>query len=651
MTATAGVSMAPVGAAPVGAAPVGGQPTGSTRAGNWRGNAGVLRVLLALVAGLLIACWAGAAPALAHAELEATTPANGAELEAAPGSVELQFSEPVQLIEGTIRLFPGGDAEPVELDAAVANSAVTIDLPPDLGDGAYAVSYRVVSADGHPVGGALTFQVGQGQFEAPQVTTPVSNPAFTEGLVSVLTGVQYLGLLGFVGLLFFEHVVLRGVRSAGERPDPLTRKLLRNTYGAAAISALLLLPASGSRVTGNEFMTFNAETGDFIILPPSGWWPGASGQVIASAVLITVAGWIALIIGNRARHTAVQGGAAGRTGQSPRPGTAALASLVLAFVALIAPVLVGHTQTIQPTWMMIAADIGHLAAGAFWVGGVIGLLRFLGAASPAAKGDEPRIAPLKAAQVVIDFSRFALASVIVLAVSGVLMAVLILGAWEAVFATAYGRTLLIKLGVVVAVVALAAFNRTRLMPHLMSRPDAPRQWATLKRIVIAEVALLICVLGVTGFLTNATPKAELVAAQSQSGQPQSTQPNSAQPEQGAPIRSESQGLAVEGTLAPAATGENVFTFELTYEGETVTPESIALELVTVDARSTEQGLGPLDATVTYDADTQRYEAAVDLPIAGNWQLQVAVRVDTYTQPIVVLPVVVGAQADSAQPVS
>ena len=626
------------------------------RAGRVRGPRSIVLALLALFAGVLVALGTGVTPASAHAELVSTTPEQGAVLDAAPAAVELQFSESVQLIDGAMRLFPGASSgsdsppEPVDLDANVAGSTVTIELPGNLTDGAYAVSYRLVSADGHPVGGALTFQIGEGNFDAPTVMDTAANPAVTEVLVAVLTAVQYLGLLGFAGLLFFEHVTLRSVRGRGDRPDPLTRKLLRNTFGAAAISALLLLPASGSRVTGTQFITFNAETGDFILLPVSGWWPGVSGQVIASAVLITVCGWVALVIGNRARHATRSTGQTGRNGASTRIASpvsrGALVSLMFAGLALVAPVFVGHTQTIQPTWMMLVADTGHLVAGAFWVGGVIGLLRFLVSSSPAANSDEPgepgepRVAPAKAAQVVSDFSRFAFASVILLAVSGVLMAVLVVGTWEKLVVTDYGHTLLIKLGVVAVVVALAAYNRTRLVPHLMSHQAALRQWVSLKRIMMLEALVLSCVLAITGFLSNTTPNLEDDGALNGAGGGSSVSSGSDSDTATGSLSSEAQGLAVEGALTPAATGENVFTFTLEYQGEALTPDSAEFGEVTVDARMPEQQLGPIDAVVAYDPATGSYEATVTLPAAGDWQLQVAARVDTYTQPIVVLPVTV-----------
>ena len=129
-----------------------------------QGSALVLRALAALLLGGLLTL-TGAQAASAHAELLSTTPENGAVLDEAPAEAVLTFNEPVQLIDGSIRLFPGDD-NPLTLDAHVTNTSVIAALPADLADAGYALSYRVVSADGHPISGAITFTIGDGQADS-----------------------------------------------------------------------------------------------------------------------------------------------------------------------------------------------------------------------------------------------------------------------------------------------------------------------------------------------------------------------------------------------------------------------------------------------------------------------------------------------------
>lgn len=578
-----------------------------TVAGEHSPHAGhtVLRAVGALLLGLLFVLGAGVAPAQAHAELLSTNPEDGAVLDTAPATVELRFNEPVQLIEDAMRLFPG-DSDPVVLTARTVDTTVTITLPDDLGEGAYALAYRVVSADGHPIGGALTFQIGDGDYTAPDTGTAPANPVVTDTIVSVLTIAQYLGLLLLAGLLCFDRIVLR----RAETPDPGTRRILRYATGTAVAASLLLIPASGARVTGREVMTYLAESGDLVLLPASTWMPGVSWQLLAAAALVTVLGIAATILGSRTR------GVAGRA-----------SAFGCAVLALAAPLLVGHTQTVQPVWVMLAADYGHLVTGAFWLGGVTGLLLYLRAARPAARGGRPRIPPRDAARVVSRFSRFALYSVILLAVSGTLMAVLIVGSWQTLVSTGYGLLLMIKLITVGAVIAVAAWNRTNLLPRIARHPTDERQWVSLRRTLTAEAILLAAVLAVTGFLTITSPTTTPEHSHgTEAAAPQSSE---------TPVHAESQGLTIDGTITPAATGKNTVTFRLEYEGEPITAED-----VTVEARLPEQELGPFTATPQLDPVTGEYEAALTMPVAGEWQIQVTTRIDTYTQPIAIIPITI-----------
>ena len=117
------------------------------------------RALLVVVLGAL-ALGIAASPAAAHAVLESADPPDGARLDAPPAQVSLTFSEAISADLGGLRVFDTS-GERVDTGAAtVSGSSVSVGLRADLGDGAYISTYRVLSADGHPVRGALTFTVG-----------------------------------------------------------------------------------------------------------------------------------------------------------------------------------------------------------------------------------------------------------------------------------------------------------------------------------------------------------------------------------------------------------------------------------------------------------------------------------------------------------
>lgn len=550
-----------------------------------RARRGLGPTLLAVVLGCLLAMLAFAAPASAHAVLTGSSPEDGSVLEQALDAVELRFNEPVNLIDGAIRLFPG-DGAPQTLGGHTVDTTVVVSLPTPLADGSYALSYRVVSADGHPVSGAISFQIGAAPSSspAPAVDT-VGTPRSTELAVSALTGLQYLGLLLFSGLVFFDRIVLR----AHSDVDPRTASIARIGLGTAIITSLLLIPASAVRVLGSGLGT---------ILRPGAWLSGVLWQPVAAAATILAAGVGAALFTARPASTL------GRR-----------VSVLLAAVAVSTPIFVGHTQTITPGWLIVGADVGHLLLGAFWIGGVVGLLALLARGSPAGEAEF-------AARVTMRFSQFALYSVVFLLLSGIVMALLIVGDVRTLVGTGYGQLLLLKVGVVALVVALAAWNRTRLLPTIAREPTSALRWASLRRILCYEAALLATVLAITGFLTNASPDGAL---------PETP----AVVSRSVVVHAESQGLAVDGTLSPTAAGENILAFRLTYDGAPLTPEQVQIE-----ARLPVQQLGPFTGVVELDPSTGDYGAALTMPVSGDWQIAVRARVSTYAQPIVIFPVTI-----------
>ena len=106
---------------------------------------------------------------LAHASLTATQPPDGAVVAAAPTKLALSFSEPVSPLALKL-LQPDGSS--IELERFVLRDrTVEIETPPGLSTGTHVLSWRVVSEDGHPVGGSIIFSIG-----APSSSVPVAEP-------------------------------------------------------------------------------------------------------------------------------------------------------------------------------------------------------------------------------------------------------------------------------------------------------------------------------------------------------------------------------------------------------------------------------------------------------------------------------------------
>ena len=141
----------------------------------------------------------------------------------------------------------------VESKASARDTVLTVDVPDTLEEGTYVVSWRVVSADGHPVAGSLTFSVGQPSTDVRAPPRPdESSPPGVRGTLSVVHAVGYLGLFLAAGLVVFTAWLLPPL----PRLDVLRRRLRRIVRASAAVAALaglVQLPLSGAYQQGLGF--------------------------------------------------------------------------------------------------------------------------------------------------------------------------------------------------------------------------------------------------------------------------------------------------------------------------------------------------------------------------------------------------------------
>jgi copper resistance protein C len=142
------------------------------------------QVIRGWIVGILavFAIVVGAAPAGAHAELESSDPKDGATLSTAPAAMRFVFGEEI-LPEGNAVTLTDVEADtrlevgPVEVEG----DTVSVAWPPASPAGEFRAAYRVVSADGHPIDGTITFTVEQavGEVEETPAAVP-SSPSAVE---------------------------------------------------------------------------------------------------------------------------------------------------------------------------------------------------------------------------------------------------------------------------------------------------------------------------------------------------------------------------------------------------------------------------------------------------------------------------------------
>ncbi|PYG00559.1 copper transport protein [Georgenia satyanarayanai] len=528
--------------------------------------------LVATVAGVLLTL-ASAAPATGHAMLLGTDPADGDVLTAPPDVVTLTFNEPVQADDGSVRLLDAA-GEPIAAEARPVDDTVEITVPADLPEGSYVVDWSVVSADGHPVGGAFTFAVGRPSTAVAEVAAPTGDP-----LVDLLhQGAQvfvYLGILGTSGLVLFRTVLLD--RGAGIVHAPVLR--LATVFAAAALGGLLVyLAADGAWRTGSGLPG---------LVDPGTLWDTLTGTPVGTATVVALVGLV-LALG---------------AGATPAGRAVTCAGALLALLSLP---LAGHSRSFGPAWLVLGSDAVHVSAGAVWFGGVLGLVITLRSSAPASA----------AARTVGRFSTAALWVVLALAATGTVLAWRILPDLAALTSTGYGLTLLAKVAVVGVVVLVAAWNRYRLVPHV-GDDDGAR--ARLRRTVGTEAWLILLAVTLTGVLVSQSPTDGHTA-------PAAARPVAEHVALG-------DGMA-DVRVAPARVGANVVEIELNdADGEPLEPAADPQVRLSLP----EQDLGPLTPALTRTG-TGRYELPVDLPLPGGWELELSVRTSTFDNPVVVVPV-------------
>ena len=161
----------------------------------------MMRLIAGLATLLSVLCLASSASA--HASLVAAQPNDGSVVAQAPQTVQLRFNEPVTLV--AIGLIDATGKTRDDVTVRAVDDTITLALPASLPRGTQIVSYRVISQDGHPVGGSLVFSIGAVTGAAPAKTSADA----VDGLIWLARIGVYLGLFAGVGGAFFVAWVAR----------------------------------------------------------------------------------------------------------------------------------------------------------------------------------------------------------------------------------------------------------------------------------------------------------------------------------------------------------------------------------------------------------------------------------------------------------
>jgi putative copper export protein len=382
---------------------------------------------------------------------------------------------------------------PLRVAAPDSTRTIVADVVGPLVAGPHRIRWQITSADGHPVRGTVAFRIAEdatGLTVTPPVfadTSPppeIAQPIATQSTFgvdswpySVVRIAGYAAIIVIIGAVVFALVVAPSTHHRVPDLDATfvvdARRLAAKT---ALLATILLAVAVVARLVAQSYaLNGVAPTSHFVAsVARTPWGVGFVFHVLAVAALL-----VAFLRPRRALW-----------------GVAALATLLLG----VGTALSGHAAG-SGRWTTVAviSDSVHILAAGGWLGA---LLLILTAGLPATARMDSLGRGQAVRGMVHAFSPMALSFAGALTLTGIIAAVLHLGTWSALTGSDYGRILLIKTGVLVLVVAVAAYNWRRLRPAI----DADRV-GTLRRTAGAELLLAFVVLVVTAWLVATPPPA------------------------------------------------------------------------------------------------------------------------------------------------
>jgi copper transport protein len=391
-------------------------------------RARALTLLIGLVVGLagLFALPAGAASA--HAALISTNPVAGSVVPAAPSEIVITFSEHVTPVREKISVVGPGQKR---IDSGTATSVgdeLRIPVRADVAEGTYLVSYRVISADSHPVGNGFYYSViAKSAGGAPKPIDGGANDPLVSTLVSVMQFIGFAGLCLVVGPALVL-IALWPRRLDRRAPTKVAFVGLGAVAGATVLGLYLQAPYG----TGSSLFGIRGSDISDVMDTHFG-----QALMVRLAVLVMCAFLLRPVLAGRGTKTdhVLLG--------------------VLAAIGIGTWPFAGHPTASSVPPLTVIADEAHLISVSIWLGGLFMLAAFL--LRRANARELGAILPV--------WSNWATLAVTVLVLGGTAQALIEIGSFNSLFHTTYGQLVLVKVGVLAVILAFAAGARKVVARH------------------------------------------------------------------------------------------------------------------------------------------------------------------------------------------
>ncbi|MDT2245828.1 copper resistance protein CopC [Paenibacillus larvae] len=412
--------------------------------------------MLILFAGILLWNWS---PQMTygHASLLKAEPEQNSVIKEPPGRISLTFNERLEDGLYYIKVLDQNGKSATDNQAVLSSDRTGLELQlPKLKDGIYVVSYHIISADGHPVSGSYPITIGEtAQNNAPpsgqQGNTPNSGGHHHGGgtsgqlIQNLSRGLWYFTLLSLAGWLIW-------LRMSGVEPGSFRKELsfwTLNLQRAHLVALLLVISTHLETLLGEGGL---ADLGTLIVRT-------SVGLSWLITFILSLTGFVLL---GRNKWTDI--------------------AWVLAL--LITKGSTGHAAVYTPRPVTIASDCIHLIAASFWTGGL--LLAFV-----LWRKQKELVLPYLS-----RFSKTAFISILILAATGILSTFLFLPSFRYLLYTTWGVLLLVKSGLVLIVIIVAAFIRM----YMKNKGER-----SLKQWLRVDFTLMLGIIGIVGFLTYTSP--------------------------------------------------------------------------------------------------------------------------------------------------
>ena len=454
------------------------------------------RLIVVALASLLLPTPARAAavpPPLPHTALKRAEPAPDSRLALAPTRIALWFTAKPQLAFSRVRLVTGGGDIPLDSIVADTGNALRVGIPRALAPGSYRVIWQTASADGHAIRGEYAFTVlsapGVAAADTPRApavippTLPVGAQSGESSRSEYRTArwMEFVALLTILGALGFRHGVLpplaaRGVPTADAADR--ARRLGQSVLFLYAIATLVrLYTESAALNTPEDALT----PGVLLPMVTSTTW-GIGWLLGAVGALFLLAGWA---ISKRS------------------VGIGTPLALTGALGMVLSPALAGHAAASDNFIISVTLDMLHVAAAGVWLGG---LLMVVLAGIPAMRRLTDGNPDAAVSALVNSFHPIALFCAPIVVIAGLGTSWIRLGSPRALTTTAYGRTLLWKLGLFCIIAGIALYNSLRARRKL----GTPAGTTHLRRAGAIELVFAALLLAVTTALVTAPVPTDMV---------------------------------------------------------------------------------------------------------------------------------------------